>query len=134
MTYPIVLSYYEDQFARINHDGSWSVLWDKTEAISKQPKSTSQIPGIKNTFTYSNNYAIRAMAVALMKAKDKMNLTSWEDSNAWADKWCGKEYIIDIEDYELNDIPLQMKWNGNIIMQVNNREIGKLIGLVANLV
>lgn len=108
MSYPLTFAYEGDEFARVNHDGSWSVKWNKALYVASE----------KQTTTPKNNMAIVACAIALVAAKDNFFLTTWEDSDKWRDKWDGKTYTIDIEK-EVSEVHLQMKFNGEIIIQVN---------------
>jgi|ERR1017187_1392737 hypothetical protein len=108
MSYPLIFAYNGDQFARVNYDGSWSVNWNKTRFVASETQ----------TATPKNNMAIVACATALMAAKDNFYLTPWEESDKWKDKWEGKSYPIDF-DTEVNEVHLQMKFNGDVILQVN---------------
>lgn len=86
MGYPFIVALAGDQFARINHDGIWSVDWDKAEAISDKTKVSE------------SNSATVAIATALMAAKDKLTLTPWAVSDSQADQWTHPGKIIDIDD------------------------------------
>lgn len=69
MGYPMTFSYKGSEFARINHDYTWSVLWDRTNIVRNEVRTTSP-----------NNNAIISIATALMAAKDNFYLTSWQES------------------------------------------------------
>jgi hypothetical protein len=128
MPYPVVLAYKNDEFARINADGNWSVLWDKAETVSEEVLGTTA-PYIQNKTTavyekisMSSNKAIVALARSLMAARDTLDTISWETSNEWADKWERKSYTIDIDESENARpfcIPLIMKYNQEIVAQIN---------------
>ena len=86
MGYPFILAYNDEQFARVNHDGSWSVHWGKALDVRY------------DTLTVRNK-AIIACAIVLVAAKDNFRLTSWEQSDAWHDKWThnpDKPKVIDV--------------------------------------
>ncbi len=74
MGYPIVLSLNGAEFARTNHDGSWSVRWN----IALQARF-EHINGFNNPLI--------AFATVLLAAKDNFHETSWEQSNAWVHRW-----------------------------------------------
>jgi hypothetical protein len=130
MSYPVVLAYRKDEFARINADGNWSVLWDKAETVSKEVQEVSHSFDKKyiqnpNTDVYEStpmvsNMAIVALARSLMEAKNTLDTISWEMSNELADIWEGKRsFIIDIDE-SANDIPLMIKYNQEIVAQINS--------------
>ena len=109
MGYPLTFSYDGDEFARVNHDGSWSVLWNKTCYVASEKQTTKP----------KNNMAVVACAIALMAAKDNFYLTPWDVSNSWNDKWDGKSYPIDFDKDSTTEVHLQMKFNSEVILQVN---------------
>ena len=71
----MVFSYNGFEFARINYDYTWSVLWDKANIVRNEIRTTSP-----------NNNAVISIANALMAAKDNFYLTSWETSTNNYDK------------------------------------------------
>lgn len=87
MGYPFVISYANDEFARVNHDGSWSVDWEKTIRYRFEAMTPRNIPVI-------------AMAVALLAAKDNFWETSWKTSNEWGHHWPHKVQTLDVEESE----------------------------------
>ena len=83
MKYPLVLAYNGDEFARINHDGSWSVNWEKAINVRYQPSTlTSQ--------------AIISCAIVLLAARDNFFLTPWDEFDANGDKWTHKTRVYDV--------------------------------------
>jgi hypothetical protein len=85
MGYPLIIAYKGDEFARVNHDGQWSVLWDKTLNVRFE-KPTPR------------NVGIIGAAIVLLAAKDNFLLTPWDESTANADKWDKKSKPWDISD------------------------------------
>ena len=87
MSYPFILAYNGDEFARVNHDGSWSVDWKK--AINVRYETPTK-----------RNKAIIACAIVLLAAKDNFFLTPWEQSDTWKDKWDHRSRPIDLHDVD----------------------------------
>lgn len=108
MGYPIIFACNGDEFARVNHDGSWSVRWRKTLNVRYLPIN-------------SRNKAIIACSVVLLAAKDNFYETAWEDSDAAADKWDRKPNIIDVSDVEpeIEETLIKIAINGDNLARVN---------------
>jgi len=107
MPYPFALI-AGDCVARINHDGTWSVRWDRILDVVYQPPHPRRI-------------AVIAYARMLLTAKDNFLVTPWDVSEGWADKWthfeCAAEYIDC--DPELGGVLSIIKYNGKSIAKVN---------------
>lgn len=87
MGYPFIIAYDGDEFARVNHDGKWSVDWAKTLNYRFEPLTP-------------RNAAVVAFANALMAAKDNFFLTTWQASDDTKDAWPHKSQVLDVESNE----------------------------------
>ena len=108
MAYPFILSYNGDVFARVNHDGSWSVKWDKAMNVRFEPLTL-------------RNRAIVACATILIAAKDNFFITPWEQSDTWATQWGHNSKAIDIrsDDPEPDSIQFNIANSGETCARVN---------------
>jgi hypothetical protein len=94
--------------ARVNHNGTWSVLWDRVlDAMYDKP--------------HPRRVAVKAYAKLLWAAKDNFVLTSWEESEQWLDKWTHFQAEIDYTDRDPEEDELQstISYNGDLIARVN---------------
>jgi hypothetical protein len=87
MGYPFICAYKTIEFARVNHDGLWSVDWAKTI-------------NFRFELMTPRNAAVVAMAIVLMAAKDNFWETPWKISDDSHDKWPHKSQTLDIEESE----------------------------------
>lgn len=85
MGYPFIISYANDEFARVNHDGSWSIDWEK--AINYRFEKVTP-----------RNAAVIGMAIALMAARENFWETSWQQSNEWKERWPHQTQTLEVED------------------------------------
>lgn len=98
MGYPFILAYNGDHFARVNHEGSWSVIWEKAINVRYEPLT-------------NRNRAIVACATALVAAKDNFFLTPWDKSDQWKDKWDHLPKTIDLRTTDPDDGEIEFSIN-----------------------
>jgi len=105
MPYPFVLATNGEIIARVNHDGMWSVRWDRVLDTAYQPR-------------HGRRVAVIAYAKLLLAARDNFNLTPWDvDGGEW------KHFQAEI-DYIDHDSPVghwqsTISYNGCLITRVN---------------
>lgn len=83
MPYPFVFAHDGAEFARINHDGSWSILWDQAREVASKPLT-------------ARNVAIVACAKIFVLVENRIHSLPWADSDACADKWNHYSKMIDV--------------------------------------
>lgn len=107
MSYPLVIAMNGEAIARINHDKSWSVKWDQALHWAYEPMSY-------------NTTVVIACCKVLMAAKDNFNLTSWEQSESWQDRWKHYEVVVDLDDMPAtNGTRAVINNEGDIIAKIN---------------
>jgi hypothetical protein len=109
MAYPFVLATNGQFVARVNHDGSWSVLWDRVlDVIYDKPNP--------------RRVAVTAFARLLWAAKDNFVLTAWDTSEQWRDEWKHFQAEIDYIDHDPEQDACQstISYNGDLIARVNH--------------
>jgi hypothetical protein len=93
MGYPLIIAYKGDEFARVNHDGVWSVQWDKVLNVRFESATL-------------RNKAVIAFAVILLAAKDNFNTRPWAESEHAKDQWDKPTKVLDISESDPPDEPL----------------------------
>jgi hypothetical protein len=105
MAFPLIFSPNGEIIARINHDGTWSVRWDRVVDIAYQTPHPRRI-------------AIIAYTKLLLAARDNFCLTAWNDKMP---EWIHFQAEIDYIDHDPKPGNWQstISYNGNLIARVN---------------
>jgi hypothetical protein len=109
MGYPLIFATNGDMFARLNHDVSWSVRWDRVLSI------VYSTPGPRQK-------AVWAFAKLMLAARDNFVATPWEESERLSAGWVHYEAIIDYldEDPPPSMLLSHITFNGRMIGKINS--------------
>lgn len=108
MPYPLIIASNGETIARVNHDRTWSVRWDRVTDIAYEPPQLRRL-------------ALRSYATLLLVAKDNFFPTPWALSQQAVDEWTHFEAVIDaVESDPAPDSLLStVSINSEIVARVN---------------